>query len=120
MKTEDKMNIKDYYNKYKNYFVDVGAKKFAEDKWGELYKVTVPDDEDIVMVSVLNSTCEPYEQMGLEQRQEFRESELANRGAWYKRYLIRVPPTTETPLQGLAWTHNVTPEEYESNLLLET
>lgn len=105
---------------YKNYFVDVGAKKFAEDKWGELYKVTVPDDEDIVMVSVLNSTCEPYEQMGLEQRQEFRESELANRGAWYKRYLIRVPPTTETPLQGLAWTHNVTPEEYESNLLLET
>ena len=105
---------------YKEYVIDIGAKKIATDDWGELYRVEVQDDEPIVMVSVLNSTCEPYEQMGLEQREEFRASELSNRGAWFKRYLLRVPPTTTTPLEGLAWSHNMTPEEYSNNLLLET
>lgn len=105
---------------YKEYVVDSGAKKVAIDEWGELYKLEVQDDEPIVMVSVLNSTCEPYQDMGLEQREEFRKSELANREAWFKRYLLRVPPDTKTPLEGLAWSHNMTPEEYSNNLLLET
>lgn len=105
---------------YKNYVIDIGAKKIATDEWGELFKVEVPDDEPIVMVSVLNSTCEPFKAMGLEQREEFRNTELVNRGAWYKRYLLRVPPSTETPLQGLAWSHNMSTDEYANNLLLET
>lgn len=105
---------------YKEYVIDIKATRVATDKWGELYKVNIQDDEPIVMVSVLNSTCEPYQQMGLEQREEFRASELANRGGWYKRYLLRVPPNITTPLEGLAWSHNLTPEEYSKNLLLET
>lgn len=105
---------------YKEYVIDSGAKKIHADEWGELYKLEVLDDEPIVMVSVLNSACEPYKQMGLEQREEFRKTEIANRGSWYKRYLLRVPPTTETVLQGLAWSHNVTEEEYKNNLIFET
>ena len=105
---------------YKEYVIDIGAKKISSDEWGELYQVEIQEDEPITMVSVLNSTCEPYEQMGLEQREEFRGSELSNRGAWFKRYLLRVPPTTKTPLEGLAWSHDMTPEEYSKNLLLET
>ena len=105
---------------YKEYVIDIGAKKIFSDEWGELYQVEIENDEPITMVSVLNSTCEPYEQMGLEQREEFRGSELSNRGAWFKRYLLRVPPTTKTPLEGLAWSHDMTPEEYSKNLLLET
>lgn len=105
---------------YKEYVIDIGAKKIASDEWGELYRVEVEEDEAIVMVSVMNSTCEPYEQMGLEQREEFRNTELPNREAWFKRYLLRVPPTTLTPLEGLAWSHNLSPDEYSKNLLLET
>lgn len=107
---------------YKNYVIDIGAEKVSQDEWGELYVVQYSDDEPMVIVSVLNSTCEPYEQMGLEQRQEFRDTELQNRGAWYKRYLLRVPPEfiNKKPLDALAWTHNLTSEEYSKNLLLET
>ena len=105
---------------YKEYMINSGAQKIASDEWGELYQLEVKDDEPITMVSVLNSTCEPYHAMGLEQREEFRNSELPNREAWFKRYLLRVPPTTLTPLEGLAWSHNMSPEEYSSNLLLET
>jgi hypothetical protein len=105
---------------YKEYVIDIGAIKVSQDEWGELYKVELKDDEPIVMISVLNSTCEPYQSMGLEQREEFRNTELANRGLWYKRYFLRVPPDTKTPLEGLAWTHNLTQEEYSKNLLLET
>ena len=105
---------------YKEYVIDIGAKKVSSDEWGELYRVEIEEDEPITMVSVLNSTCEPYEQMGLEQREEFKATEIAQRGAWFKRYLLRVPPETKTPLEGLAWSHNLTPEEYAKNLLLET
>jgi len=105
---------------YKEYVIDIGAKKIDSDEWGELYRVDVNEDEPIVMVSVLNSACEPYKQMGLEQRQEFRSTEIAQRGEWYKRYMLRVPPSTETVLQGLAWSHNVTEEEYKNNLIFET
>jgi len=105
---------------YKNYIVDIGAKKIAEDEWGELYRVEMPDDEPLVVVSMLNSTPELTEAMGLEQRQEFRETELNKRGEWYKRYILRVPPDTKTPLEGLAWTFQMKPEDYAKNLIKET
>jgi hypothetical protein len=105
---------------YKEYVIDIGAKKISSDEWGDLYRVELEDDEPIVMVSVMNSTCEPYQAMGLEQREDFRASELVNRDAWFKRYLLRVPPDTKTPLEGLAWSHNMTAKEYSKNLLLET
>ena len=105
---------------YKEYVIDIGAKQIAKDEYGELYKVNIQDDEPIVMVSVLNSACEPFKQMGLEQRDEFRATEIAQRGERFKRYLLRVPPEIQTPLEGLAWSHNVTPEEYKNNLIFET
>jgi hypothetical protein len=105
---------------YKNYIVDINAKKISEDQWGELYKVDMLDDEPLVVVSMLNSTPELEQGMGLEQRAEFRETELGKRGEWYKRYLLRVPPNTSTPLEGLAWTFQMTPEQYAKNLIKET
>ena len=41
------------------YLIDSGAKKVAEDEFGELYRTEIPDDEALVMVKVLNSTPEP-------------------------------------------------------------
>jgi hypothetical protein len=105
---------------YKNYIVDIGATKIAEDQWGELYSVEMPDDEPLVVVSMMNSTPEISEAMGLEQREEFRETELNKRGEWYKRYILRVPPDTKTPLEGLAWTFQMKPEDYAKNLVKET
>lgn len=107
---------------YKEYIIDIKAEKVSQDEWGELYVVELQNDEPIVMVSVLNSTCEPYQQMGLEQREDFRNTELENRGAWFKRYLLRVPPEfrNKNPLDALAWTHNMTAKQYSKNLLLET
>lgn len=96
------------------YIEDSGAKKIAEDEWGILYYKEMLNDEPIVMVSVLNSTPEEYEYEGLEERlekREFRKSELGTPGK-YKRYMLRVPPDTKTPLQGLAWMANMSEEEY--------
>lgn len=96
------------------YIEDSNAEKIAEDEWGILYRKDVLNDEPIVMVSVLNSTPEEYEYEGLEERlekREFRRSELGTPGK-YKRYMLRVPPDTKTPLQGLAWMADMTEEEY--------
>lgn len=104
----------------KNYLIESGAIKISQDEYGELWKKELPDDEPIVCVSVFNSTPEPEYSIGLEQRQEFRETELALRGEWYKKYLFRVPPTCTTPLEALAWYAKTTPEDYKNNLILET
>jgi len=96
----------------KTYLFDSGAEKIASDQWGELWKKEIEDDEPIVVLSVYNSTPESEENVGLEQRLEFRETELGQRGQWYKKYLFRVPPDCVTPLQALAWYANVTEEEY--------
>lgn len=40
------------------YLLDSGAKKLAEDEFGELYRSELPGDEPIVMVKVINSTPE--------------------------------------------------------------
>lgn len=104
----------------KNYLIESGATKISQDEYGELWKKEIPDDEPIICVSVFNSTPEPEYSIGLEQRQEFRETELALRGEWYKKYLFRVPPTCRTPLEALAWYAKTTPEDYKNNLILET
>lgn len=105
---------------YKNYMQDSNAERIAVDEYGELWKKEVPDDEPIVMVSVLNCSPEPEEAMGLEQRYEFRETEISKRGAWFKRYMLRVPPDTKTPLEGLARCARVSEEQYKRRLVFES
>jgi hypothetical protein len=39
--------------------MDSGAKKLAEDEFGELYQTEMPNDEPLVAVKVANSTPEP-------------------------------------------------------------
>ena len=41
------------------FLLDSGAKKLAEDEFGELYQTDIPGDEPLVMVKVMNSTAEP-------------------------------------------------------------
>jgi hypothetical protein len=98
---------------FKNYIYDKKAKCISSDIFGELYKIEFKDDEPLVMVSMLNSTPEPEYMLGLEGRQEFRESEKKIDNQFYKRYMIRVPPDMKTAKQALAWSAGVTEEEYE-------
>ncbi|MDP2710817.1 MAG: hypothetical protein Q8O56_06325 [Solirubrobacteraceae bacterium] len=62
-------------------------------EWGKLWKVELDDDEDIVMVECVNSTPEP--------------------DGSSKTYWLRVPPTTRTAHEGVAWTFDVPPAAYE-------
>lgn len=105
---------------YKEYMLDSGAEMIAQDEYGQLWKKEVPNDEPIVMVSMLNSTPEPEFMEGLEQRQDFRPTEDAMPGAWFKRYMLRVPPTVTTPVEGLAWVQKKSVEDYKEHLLRES
>ena len=41
------------------FLIDSGAKKLAEDEFGQLYYTAIEGDEDLLMVKVMNSTAEP-------------------------------------------------------------
>lgn len=76
-----------------NFINDSGAQKIQEDKCGILYRQEFgDDDEPLVIVKVINSTPEP--------------------DGTYNIYFLRVPPTTQTAREGIAWTFGLTPEEY--------
>jgi hypothetical protein len=73
---------------------DSGAQKVQEDKCGALYRQEFGDNhEDIVIVHVINSTPEP--------------------DGTYNHYFLRVPPTTKTAREGIAWTFGMTADEYD-------
>ncbi len=73
---------------------DSGARKVQEDKCGALYRQEFGDNhEDIVIVHVINSTPEP--------------------DGSYNHYFLRVPPTTKTAREGIAWTFGLTADEYD-------
>lgn len=73
---------------------DSGARKVQEDRTGALYRQTFGDNhEDIVIVHVINSTPEP--------------------DGSYNHYFLRVPPTTKTAREGVAWTFGMTADEYD-------
>lgn len=59
-------------------------KKIHEDEHGTLYRHDIPEDEPIMVVKVINSTAEP--------------------DGSFKEYFLRVPPTTRTAKEGVAWT----------------
>ena len=69
------------------YVVELGATREQADDYGELYRVARPDDSDLVMVRVINSTPEP--------------------DGTSKVYWLRVPPTIESAREAVAWTFGI-------------
>ncbi|MFH9692138.1 DUF6745 domain-containing protein [Streptomyces globisporus] len=73
----------EYYG-YDRYLTESGAEPVHHDETGILWRIALDGDEDVVMVEVVNSTPEP---------------DGTNRTYW-----LRVPPTTRTAKDGVAWT----------------
>ncbi|MEU3173176.1 DUF6745 domain-containing protein [Streptomyces sp. NPDC007000] len=82
----------EYYG-YDRYLADSGAQSVHRDETGTLWRVELDGDEAVVMVEVVNSTPEP--------------------DGTHRTYWLRVPPTTRTAREGVAWTFGIAPEVYE-------
>ncbi|MHA5051364.1 DUF6745 domain-containing protein [Streptomyces sp. SD15] len=82
----------EYYG-YDRYLEESGAVPVHRDETGVLWRVELVGDEDVVMVEVVNSTPEP--------------------DGTSRTYWLRVPPTTRTARQGVAWTFGLDAEVYE-------
>lgn len=82
----------EYYG-YDRYLEKSGAKPVHRDETGILWRITLPGDEDAVMVEVVNSTPEP--------------------DGTSRTYWLRVPPTTRTAREGVAWTFGLSAEQYD-------
>ncbi|WP_189531751.1 DUF6745 domain-containing protein [Streptomyces roseolilacinus] len=77
---------------YDRYLRGSGAEPVHRDGTGVLWRIPLPDDEDVVMVEVVNSTPEP--------------------DGTSRTYWLRVPPDTRTARQGVAWTFGLDAEAY--------
>ncbi|MCB5179052.1 DUF6745 domain-containing protein [Streptomyces antimicrobicus] len=77
---------------YERYLHESGAEPVHRDETGVLWRISLPDDEDVVMVEVVNSTPEP--------------------DGSCRTYWLRVPPDTRTAKQGVAWTFGLAKEAY--------
>jgi hypothetical protein len=89
------------------YMKEAGAKLIQRDECGALYSVDRPGDSALVMVEVVNSTPEP---IGYEPSAGESGQLIGNR--WFKIYSLRVPPTTKTAREGVAWTFNESSDSY--------
>ncbi|BBC38992.1 uncharacterized protein SGFS_102860 [Streptomyces graminofaciens] len=78
---------------YERYLEESGAKPVDRDETGVLWRIELSGDEDVVMVEVVNSTPEP--------------------DGTSRTYWLRVPPTTRTAREGVAWTFGLDAEVYE-------
>ncbi|MFE7773644.1 DUF6745 domain-containing protein [Streptomyces sp. NPDC057445] len=78
---------------YDRYLSESDARPVHRDETGVLWRIALADDEDVVMVEVLNSTPEP--------------------DGTHKTYWLRVPPTTRTAKEGVAWTFGLDASAYE-------
>jgi hypothetical protein len=83
---------------YERYAREFGATRQHEDDTGVLWHVAMDRDEDLAMVEVVNSTPEP--------------------DGTHRVYWLRVPPWVRTARQGVAWTFDLTEEQYRP--LVET
>ncbi|MFF4585448.1 DUF6745 domain-containing protein [Streptomyces sp. NPDC001388] len=81
----------EYYG-YDRYLADSGARPVHRDETGVLWRIDLPDDEPVVMVEVLNSTPEP--------------------DGTRRTYWLRVPPSTRTAREGVAWTFGLEADVY--------
>ncbi|MGW5865146.1 DUF6745 domain-containing protein [Streptomyces sp. NPDC055239] len=78
---------------YDRYLDESGAVPVHRDETGVLWRIQLTGDEDVVMVEVVNSTPEP--------------------DGTSRTYWLRVPPTTRTAKEGVAWTFGLHPDAYE-------
>ncbi|WP_175409385.1 DUF6745 domain-containing protein [Streptomyces sp. TRM64462] len=78
---------------YDRYLRESGAEPVHRDETGVLWRIPLPDDEDVAMVEVVNSTPEP--------------------DGTSRTYWLRVPPSTRTAKQGVAWTFGLAADAYE-------
>ncbi|MEV0041553.1 DUF6745 domain-containing protein, partial [Streptomyces sp. NPDC050804] len=78
---------------YDRYLNESGAEPVHRDESGVLWRISLRQDEDVAMVEVVNSTPEP--------------------DGTHRTYWLRVPPTTRTAKQGVAWTFGLEAAEYE-------
>ncbi|MFJ8108139.1 DUF6745 domain-containing protein [Streptomyces sp. NPDC096132] len=81
----------EYYG-YDRYLADSGARPVHRDDTGTLWRIDLQDDEPVVMVEVLNSTPEP--------------------DGTRRTYWLRVPPSTLTAREGVAWTFGLQADVY--------
>ncbi|MGK5550723.1 DUF6745 domain-containing protein [Actinomadura kijaniata] len=77
---------------YNRYLAETGARPLHRDETGVLWRIDLPGDEPVVMVEVVNSTPEP--------------------DGTYRTYHLRVPPTTRTAREGVAWTFGISEADY--------
>lgn len=77
---------------YDRYLADSDAEPIHRDETGTLWRIVLERDEPVVMVEVLNSTPEP--------------------DGTVRTYWLRVPPTTRTAREGVAWTFGLSEEVY--------
>jgi hypothetical protein len=82
----------EYYG-YDRYLAESDAQPVHRDETGILWRIALDDDEDVAMVEVVNSTPEP--------------------DGTHRTYWLRVPPTTRTAKEGVAWTFGLQAEAYE-------
>ncbi|MFJ3922053.1 DUF6745 domain-containing protein [Streptomyces sp. NPDC090022] len=78
---------------YERYLAESGAKPVHRDATGVLWRIELERDEPVVMVEVVNSTAEP--------------------DGSFRTYWLRVPPTTLTAREGVAWTFGLSAEAYD-------
>ena len=81
---------------YERYLRESNATLAHEDRYGKLWRAPRPDDTDIVMVEVINSTPEP--------------------DGSRNRYMLRVPPTIKTAHEAVAWTFGGEPQWYRPQI----
>ncbi|MCX4679989.1 hypothetical protein OG413_32750 [Streptomyces sp. NBC_01433] len=81
----------EYYG-YDRYLTESRAEPVHRDETGILWRISLDGDEDVVMVEVVNSTPEP--------------------DGTHRTYWLRVPPTTSTAKDGVAWTFGLDGSAY--------
>ncbi len=77
---------------YDRYLTETGARPVHRDETGVLWRIELAGDEPVAMVEVINATPEP--------------------DGTRRTYHLRVPPTTRTAREGVAWTFGVTEDDY--------
>ena len=78
---------------YDRYLTESDARPVHRDETGVLWRIDLVGDEDVVMVEVVNSTPEP--------------------DGTHRVYWLRVPPTTRTAREGVAWTFGLGADAYD-------
>lgn len=77
---------------YDRYLREAGARALHKDETGTLWFLSLPGDEPLAMVEVINATPEP--------------------DGTSRIYWLRVPPTVRTAREGVAWTFGLEADEY--------